>query len=78
MHCIYSRNHAVDKKGWPTLDGLVSFYSEGVDEHAYFMATLRASNACLKILSAKYHVNRLHAPGTHGDDATFSYLWSFI
>lgn len=63
MHCIYAKNNAVDKLGWPTLDGLVNFYSEGVHEHGYFMATLRAVDACLKGSSAKYHVNRHIAPG---------------
>lgn len=63
MQCIYEKNHAVDQLGWPTLDGLVNFYSEGVNEHGYFMATLRAVDYCLKGSSAKYHVNRRSTPG---------------
>lgn len=63
MQCIYEKNHAVDKLGWPTLDGLVNFHSEGVNEHGYFMATLRAVDHCLKGSSAKYHVNRRSTPG---------------
>lgn len=63
MQCIYKKNHAVDQLGWPTLDGLVNFYSEGVNEHGYFMATLRAVDYCLKGSSAKYHVNRRSTPG---------------
>lgn len=63
MQCILEKNHAVDKLGWPTLDGLVNFYSEGVNEHGYFMATLRAVDYCLKGSSAKYHVNRRSTPG---------------
>lgn len=63
MQCIYEKNHATDKLGWPTLDGLVNFYSEGVNEHGYFMATLRAVDHCLKGSSAKYHVNRRSTPG---------------
>lgn len=63
MQCIYKKNHAVDKLGWPTLDGLVNLYSEGVNDHGYFMATLRAADYCLKGSSAKYHVNRRSTPG---------------
>ncbi|KAJ6640775.1 General odorant-binding protein 70 [Pseudolycoriella hygida] len=62
MQCIYEKNDAVDKHGWPTLDGLVNFYSEGVNEHGYFMATLRAVDHCLKVSSIKYHVNRRSSP----------------
>ena len=62
LHCVYAKNNAIDKLGWPTLDGLVDFYSEGVNEHGFFMATLRASNLCLKAATKKYHVNRRQAP----------------
>lgn len=71
MQCIYEKNHAVDKLGWPTLDGLVNFHSEGVNEHGYFMATLRAADYCLKGASAKYHVNRRSTPGKHEHKNSF-------
>ncbi|XP_016985182.1 general odorant-binding protein 70 [Drosophila rhopaloa] len=62
LHCVYARNHAIDQKGWPTLDGLVHFYSEGVHEHGFFMATLRAVNLCLRTMTARYKVNRKELP----------------
>lgn len=62
LHCVYARNHAIDHKGWPTLDGLVHFYSEGVDEHGFFMATLRAVNLCLRTMTVRYRVNRKELP----------------
>ncbi|XP_016964783.1 uncharacterized protein LOC108034411 [Drosophila biarmipes] len=62
LHCVYAKNHAIDQKGWPTLDGLVSFYSEGVHEHGFFMATLRSVNLCLRTMTAKYGVNRKELP----------------
>lgn len=65
LHCIYSKNKALDNLGWPTLDGLVHFYSEGVQEHGYFMTTLRAVNVCLKEVSAKHHINRHKSPGKY-------------
>ncbi|XP_034482170.1 uncharacterized protein LOC117787687 [Drosophila innubila] len=62
LHCVYARNNAIDKNGWPTLDGLVDFYSEGVHEHGFFMATLRSVNLCLRAMTNKYHVNRKDLP----------------
>ncbi|KAH8379682.1 hypothetical protein KR009_006489, partial [Drosophila setifemur] len=62
LHCVYARNNAIDQNGWPTLDGLVHFYSEGVDEHGFFMATLRAVNLCLRTITARYGVNRKELP----------------
>ncbi|XP_055319670.1 uncharacterized protein LOC129577146 [Sitodiplosis mosellana] len=59
MHCLYEKNHAIDPHtGYPTLDGLVNFYSDGVHEHGFFMTTLRAVDFCLKGASHKYHINR--------------------
>ncbi|EDW18490.1 Odorant-binding protein 73a [Drosophila mojavensis] len=62
LHCVYARNNAIDKNGWPTLDGLVGFYSEGVHEHGFFMATLRSVNLCLRAMTNKYHVSRRDLP----------------
>lgn len=63
LHCVFVKNNAVNKLGWPTLDGLVNFYTEGVNEHGYFMATLRASDYCLKGASNKYNINRMLEAG---------------
>ncbi|XP_017059366.1 general odorant-binding protein 70 [Drosophila ficusphila] len=62
LHCVYAKNNAIDKKGWPTLDGLVHFYSEGVHEHGFFMATLRSVNLCLRAMTTRYGVNRKELP----------------
>ncbi|KAH8234755.1 hypothetical protein KR032_002791, partial [Drosophila birchii] len=62
LHCVYARNNAIDHKGWPTLDGLVNFYSEGVAEHGFFMATLRAVNLCLRTMTVRYRVDRKELP----------------
>ncbi|XP_030385449.1 uncharacterized protein LOC115632443 [Scaptodrosophila lebanonensis] len=62
LHCVYAKNNAIDKFGWPTLDGLVDFYSEGVHEHGFFMATLRSVNLCLRAVTNKYKVNRKQLP----------------
>ncbi|XP_052899427.1 general odorant-binding protein 70 [Anopheles moucheti] len=58
MQCVYKKNNAIDKNGWPTLDGLVSLYTDGVNEHGYFMATLRGVDRCLKGTSKKYQIKR--------------------
>ncbi|XP_037947031.1 uncharacterized protein LOC119678968 [Teleopsis dalmanni] len=62
LHCVYAKNNAIDKMGWPTLDGLVHFYSEGVNDHGFFMATLRSVNLCLHAVSKKYRVSRSKYP----------------
>lgn len=57
MHCLYEKDNAVDPHtGFPTLDGLVHFHSDGVHEHGFFMATLRAADSCLKGAANKYHI----------------------
>ncbi|XP_053683870.1 general odorant-binding protein 70 [Sabethes cyaneus] len=58
MQCVYRKNDAVDNHGWPTLDGLVNLYTDGVNEQGYFMATLRGVDRCLKGTSMKYKVKR--------------------
>lgn len=63
MNCLYEKNGVIDKSGWPSLDGLVNFYSDGVHEHGFFMTVLRASDYCLKGASIKYHINR-HSKAT--------------
>lgn len=62
LHCVYAKNNAIDELGWPTLDGLVDFYSGGVNEHGFFMATLRSVNICLRAVTNKYHVDRRKLP----------------
>lgn len=63
MQCVYRKNNAVDKNGWPTLDGLVNLYTDGVSEQGYFMATLRGVDRCLKGTSMKYKVKRNDVAG---------------
>ena len=63
MQCIYRKNDAVDEYGWPTLDGLVNLYTDGVNEHGYFITVLRGTNTCLKGLAKKYNVHRNKIPG---------------
>ncbi|CAD7004525.1 uncharacterized protein LOC101457903 [Ceratitis capitata] len=72
LHCIYARNNAIDKLGWPTLDGLVDFYSEGVNEHEFFMATLRSVNLCLHAITMKYRINRRKLP-EHGESCDLAF-----
>lgn len=66
MHCLYTKDNVIDTHtGYPTLDGLVNFYSDGVHEHGFFMTTLRAVDFCLKSASIKYHINRHVKPGEY-------------
>ncbi|XP_041976041.1 general odorant-binding protein 70 [Aricia agestis] len=47
LQCVYRKVKAVDTYGFPTLEGLVGLYSDGVNERGYFMAVLEASRECL-------------------------------
>jgi len=38
----------VDASGFPTREGLVRLYAEGVQEHGYYLATAEASLQCLQ------------------------------
>ncbi|CAO1305601.1 unnamed protein product [Diamesa tonsa] len=62
MQCIFRKNNAVDKKGFPTLDGVVELFTDGIHEHAFFMHTLRAVDRCLKGASIKHHIYRGNDP----------------
>lgn len=37
----------MDEQGFPTVEGLVKLYSEGVTERGYFVATAQAVQKCL-------------------------------
>jgi hypothetical protein len=38
----------VDASGFPTREGLVRLYAEGVQERGYYLATAEASHQCLQ------------------------------
>lgn len=62
IQCIYNKNGAIDRLGYPTLDGIVDLYTAGNNEQPFFIYTLRATNKCLKHVSSKYSVNRKKKP----------------
>lgn len=39
--------------GWPTIDGLVHFFTDGVDDQGYFINVVRAADECLNGSSHK-------------------------
>jgi hypothetical protein len=43
--CLYRQ---VDVTGFPTREGLVRLYAEGVQERGYYLATAAASQQCLR------------------------------
>jgi hypothetical protein len=57
MHCVYGKNKVLDRNGWPTLDGLIKLFSEGVQEYGYFTVTLRAVDTCLRGTFKKHGVD---------------------
>lgn len=42
--------------GWPTIDGIVDFFSDGVNEHGYFINVVRAADICIQGSSIKQQV----------------------
>ncbi|KOB69679.1 Odorant binding protein, partial [Operophtera brumata] len=54
LQCVYRKVKAVDGYGFPTLEGLVGLYSDGVNERGYFMAVLEASRECLMVNHDKF------------------------
>lgn len=62
----------MDSNGWPTLDGLVHFYSDGVHDHDFFIAVLKASGSCLNDGAYKYSIHRGLKP-LHGEHCDLSF-----
>lgn len=62
IHCIYRKSGAIDRLGYPTLDGLVDLYTAGINDQPFFVYALRATNKCLKNISNKHRVNRKKKP----------------
>ncbi|XP_055707315.1 general odorant-binding protein 70 isoform X2 [Phlebotomus papatasi] len=57
LRCFYKRNKALNYFGYPTLYGLVHIYTDGIDDHPYFMAVLQATEECLLGISHKYSIH---------------------
>ncbi|KAL5280570.1 Obp73a family protein [Megaselia abdita] len=54
LNCVYEKYNVLDSNGWPTLEGLLQFYSEGIHDQNFFMTIFRASDVCLKSFRSKY------------------------
>lgn len=62
LQCVFRRHHAVDKFGYPTLDGLTNLFTVGTAEQGFFIHVLRSVDICLKGASAKYHIYKGKTP----------------
>nr|QKV34991.1 Odorant binding protein 12a [Dendroctonus adjunctus] len=47
LQCVYRKLNAVNEFGFPTVEGLVSLYTEGVTQKEYIAATRQAVTKCL-------------------------------
>nr|ALR72506.1 odorant binding protein 18 [Colaphellus bowringi] len=54
LQCVYRKMNAVNERGFPTAEGLISLYTEGIRHKDYVLATMQAVNHCL------YHVQKNH------------------
>lgn len=62
IQCIYKKSGAIDRLGYPTLDGILDLYTAGINNQPFFIYALRAVNKCLKHVSIKHSVNRKKKP----------------
>nr|USH46141.1 odorant binding protein 11 [Apriona germarii] len=54
LQCVYRKMNAVNEKGFPTVEGLVALYTEGISQKDYILATVQAVNLCLVKSQKKY------------------------
>nr|AIX97019.1 odorant-binding protein 25 [Monochamus alternatus] len=54
LQCVYRKMNAVNEKGFPTVEGLVSLYTQGISQKDYILATIQAVNTCLFKSQRKY------------------------
>ncbi|CAH1117924.1 unnamed protein product [Phaedon cochleariae] len=57
LQCVYRKMNAVNEKGFPTADGLVSLYTDGISQKDYVLATVDAVNYCLNFAQKKFRVS---------------------
>uniref|UniRef100_A0A8D8R0C7 General odorant-binding protein 70 n=1 Tax=Cacopsylla melanoneura TaxID=428564 RepID=A0A8D8R0C7_9HEMI len=49
LQCVYRKVKAVDANNFPSAEGLVRLYSEGVQDRNYFTATYQSVQFCMKL-----------------------------
>ncbi|CAH0558060.1 unnamed protein product [Brassicogethes aeneus] len=54
LQCVYRKMNAVNKKGFPTTEGLVRLYTEGINQKEYILATLQSVSTCLVTAQKKH------------------------
>ncbi|GAB0100340.1 General odorant-binding protein 70 [Sergentomyia squamirostris] len=74
LRCFYRRSKALDYFGYPTLYGVVQIYTDGIDDHRYFMAVLRASDECLNGIAHKYKIHTVERESCSAAFDTFDCL----
>uniref|UniRef100_M3VHC4 Odorant binding protein 12 n=1 Tax=Ips typographus TaxID=55986 RepID=M3VHC4_IPSTY len=56
LQCVYRKMNAVNQYGFPTVDGLVSLYTEGITQKEYVLATLQSVTKCLGKAQKTYDI----------------------
>nr|USE58851.1 odorant-binding protein [Lasioderma serricorne] len=54
LQCVYRKMDAINEYGFPTVEGLMSIYTEGVTDKDYNIATAQAVYKCLQDAQKKY------------------------
>ncbi|KAI7815694.1 odorant binding protein [Rhyzopertha dominica] len=54
LQCVYRKMNAVNESGFPTAEGLLSIYTEGVTDKDYYLATAMSIYSCLQASQKKH------------------------
>ncbi|XP_066138154.1 general odorant-binding protein 70 [Euwallacea fornicatus] len=72
LQCVYKKMKAVNEYGFPTVDGLVSLYTEGITQKEYVLATLQAVTTCLTKAQKTYAVASRNVTVSTSCDVAYS------
>nr|XP_023018006.1 general odorant-binding protein 70 isoform X1 [Leptinotarsa decemlineata] len=72
LQCVYRKMNAVNGEGFPTVDGLVSLYTEGISQKDYILATMQAVNHCVNHAQKK-HLITPQSISEHGKTCDIAY-----
>ncbi|XP_019871740.1 general odorant-binding protein 70 [Aethina tumida] len=72
LQCVYRKMKAVNEKGFPTTEGLVKLYTEGITQKEYILATLQSVSTCL-VDAHKKHLTTPQAIEQEGKTCDIAY-----
>ncbi|CAH1133249.1 unnamed protein product [Ceutorhynchus assimilis] len=71
LQCVYRKMNAVNEYGFPTVDGLVSLYTEGITQKEYVLATLQGVTKCLSKAQKAHLITPLAVKASKSCDVAY-------